>query len=135
MSKRLPNVAGEWIDRNQPIEFSFEGQRYSGFAGDTLSSALHASGVRALGRSFKYHRLRGILSMANHDVNTMMQIGDRLNLRADVTPLESDMKAIAINTRGVVTRLFSDFASKPRCDNTMRSPRAAVDRITWHGPR
>ena len=75
MSKRLPPVAGEWIDRSQPIEFSFEGKRYSGFAGDTISSALHAADVRAMGRSFKYHRLRGILSMANHDVNTMMQVG------------------------------------------------------------
>ena len=100
MSKRLPPVAGEWIDRTKPIEFSFEGQRYSGFAGDTISSALHAAGVRAMGRSFKYHRLRGILSMANHDVNTMMQIGDKLNLRADVTPLENGMSAMAINTRG-----------------------------------
>ncbi len=100
MSKRLPPVAGEWIDRNHPLEFSFEGQRYSGFAGDTIASALHASGVHAMGRSFKYHRLRGILSMANHDVNTMMQVGNRLNLRADVTPLENEMNAIAINTRG-----------------------------------
>ena len=100
MSKRLPAVAGEWIDRNKPIEFTFEGQRYSGFAGDTISSALHASGVRAMGRSFKYHRLRGILSMANHDVNTMLQVGNRLNLRADVIPLENAMNAIAINTRG-----------------------------------
>jgi sarcosine oxidase, subunit alpha len=100
MSKRLPAIAGEWIDRNQPLEFSFEGQRYSGFAGDTISSALHAAGVHAMGRSFKYHRLRGIASMANHDVNTMMQVGDRLNLRADVTPLEKAISAIAINTRG-----------------------------------
>ncbi len=100
MSKRLPTVAGEWIDRNKPLEFTFEGQRYSGFVGDTLSSALHAAGVRAMGRSFKYHRLRGIASMANHDVNTMVQVGDKLNLRADVTPLEQGMNAIAINTRG-----------------------------------
>ena len=100
MSKRLPPVAGEWIDRSQPIEFSFEGKRYSGFAGDTISSTLHAADVRAMGRSFKYHRLRGILSMANHDVNTMMQVGHRLNLRADVTPLENGMNATAINTRG-----------------------------------
>ena len=100
MSGRLPIVPGEWIDRNQPIEFTFEGQRYSGFAGDTISSALHAAGVRAMGRSFKYHRLRGIVSMANHDVNTMMQIGEKLNLRADVTPLENGMNAMAINTRG-----------------------------------
>ena len=100
MSKRLPVVAGEWIDRNSPIEFSFEGRRYSGFAGDTISSALHAAGVRAMGRSFKYHRLRGILSMANHDVNTMLQVGNRLNLRADVTPIENGMNAMAINTRG-----------------------------------
>ena len=100
MTKRLPAVPGEWIDRTCPIEFSFEGQRYSGFAGDTISSALHAAGIRAMGRSFKYHRLRGILSMANHDVNTLMQAGDRLNLRADATPIKSGMNAMAINTRG-----------------------------------
>lgn len=100
MSERLPLIAGEWIDRTRPICFSFEGKNYTGFAGDTISSALYAAGQRVLGRSFKYHRLRGILSFANHDVNALMQDGQRLNIRADVTPLEAGMALSAINTFG-----------------------------------
>lgn len=97
---RLPKVEGEWIDREKTVTFSFEGVQYSGFVGDTVTSALWAAGVRMLGRSFKYHRPRGILSMANHDVNAMMQDGAKLNLRADVTPLREGMKLKAVNTFG-----------------------------------
>ena len=99
---RLPTVAGEWIDRGKPLAFTFEGRRFSGFAGDTPSSALWAAGVRMLGRSFKYHRPRGVLSMANHDINTMMQAGPRLNLRADVEPLEAGLDLSSVNTHGGV---------------------------------
>jgi sarcosine oxidase subunit alpha len=102
VSARLPPIAGEWIDRSRPVEFTFEGRRYSGFAGDVPTSALWAAGVRTLGRSFKYHRPRGVLSMANHDVNTLMQHGARLNLRADVEPLEPGMALTAVNTFGGV---------------------------------
>ena len=55
---------------------------------------------RALGRSFKYHRLRGILDAANHDVNVLVQIGQQLNVRADVVPLAQGMVVEAVNTRG-----------------------------------
>ena len=100
MSERLPPVAGEWIDRSRRIAFQFEGAAFAGYAGDTVSSALAAAGVRALGRSFKYHRLRGVMSMANHDINALMQWGARLNLRADVTPLQNGMDLASVNTRG-----------------------------------
>jgi len=102
MSDRLPPISGEWIDRTQILSFTFEGTRYSGFAGDTISSALLASGQRVLGRSFKYHRPRSVLSLANHDVNTLMQSGQALNLRADVTALDAEMSLTAINTLGGV---------------------------------
>ena len=100
MNARLPAIEGEWIDRKDPLSFRFEGDACSGYRGDVVTSALWASGIRALGRSFKYHRLRGVLSLANHDVNTMMQWGERLNLRADVTPLAAGMDLYATNTRG-----------------------------------
>ncbi|MEO8630985.1 MAG: 2Fe-2S iron-sulfur cluster-binding protein, partial [Betaproteobacteria bacterium] len=90
----------EWIDRSRPLAFEFEGRRYDGFAGDTITSALSAAGLRMLGRSFKYHRPRGVLSLANHDVNALVQDGKSLNLRADVTPLEANMRLSAINTFG-----------------------------------
>ncbi|MBM3508461.1 MAG: hypothetical protein FJX64_12430, partial [Alphaproteobacteria bacterium] len=47
---RLPPIAGEWIDRSKEISFFFEGRPYTGFHGDTISSALAANGVRLLGR-------------------------------------------------------------------------------------
>ena len=100
MMSRLTSVAGEWIDRTQTLAFEFEGQRYRGFAGDTITSALCASGVQVLGRSFKYHRPRGVLSFANHDVNALVADGQSLNVRADVTPLIDGMRLNAVNTSG-----------------------------------
>lgn len=102
MSDRLPPIPGEWINRSQVIDFTFEQKRCWGYVGDTVTSALYASGQRVLGRSFKYHRPRGILSLANHDINALMQPGQELNLRADVTPLEAGMSLSAINTFGGV---------------------------------
>src|SRR5579884_3904715 len=102
MTNRLPRQPGEWIDRERPLRFRFEGEEYTGYTGDTLSSALAANGVRLLGRSFKYHRARGVYSLANHDVNALMEDrkGGRTNLRADVTPLAEGMALSAVNTFG-----------------------------------
>src|SRR3974390_932420 len=58
---RVEPHAGEWLGRARPLRFRFEGHEYQGYAGDTISSALAAAGVPYLGRSFKYHRPRGIL--------------------------------------------------------------------------
>ena len=102
MSARLPKIAGEWIDRSIPLDFEFEAERYCGFSGDTVSSALCAAGESALARSFKYHRLRGVLSMANHDVNALFQDDVQPNVRGDVTPLRQGMRLTAVNTFGGV---------------------------------
>ncbi|MGK2951126.1 MAG: FAD-dependent oxidoreductase [Thiobacillus sp.] len=101
---RLPLQSGEWIDRSKPLGFRFEGREYKGFAGDTVASALWASGVSVLGHSFKYHRPRGILSAANHDVNALMQSGGTPNVRADATPLAVSMALTAVNTFGSLER-------------------------------
>jgi sarcosine oxidase subunit alpha len=97
---RLPPIAGEWIDRAHAIHFSFENVSYQGLRGDTITSALLASGIRVLGRSFKYHRPRGVLSAANHDSNALVQWGERPNLRADATMLADGMNLAAVNTFG-----------------------------------
>ena len=52
---------GGRIDRTKPISFSFDGKQYQGCHGDTIASALLANGVRLIGRSWKYHRPRGIV--------------------------------------------------------------------------
>lgn len=105
MVERLPQREGEWIDRTRPVVFRFEGRSYTGLAGDTLTSALWANGVRRLGRSFKYHRPRGPVSLANHDINVMVEdapgaLHRRTNLRGDVLPLEESTDVYAVNTAG-----------------------------------
>ncbi len=74
MSDRMPS--GGRIDSEKPLSFTFDGQRYRGFAGDTLASALLANGVAVVGRSFKYHRPRGIFGIGSEEPNALMQIGD-----------------------------------------------------------
>jgi sarcosine oxidase subunit alpha len=100
MDRRLPPQEGEWIDRQQPVDFHFEGQAYRGFAGDVLSSALWANDVRLLGRSFKYHRPRGLYSLAGHDVNVMVEDGQRTNMRGDLLAIEPGLDVRAVNTSG-----------------------------------
>lgn len=97
---RLPAMEGEWIDRSRSVEFSFEGRTYRAFGGDTVSTALWANDRTLLGRSFKYHRPRGILSLANHDMNNVAQWGPMPNLRMDVTPVQPGMVLTAVNTFG-----------------------------------
>lgn len=104
MSMRLPKQLGEWINREKEISFTFEGQDYKGYEGDTITSALLAAGVKVLGRSFKYHRPRGVLSLANHDINALVTDGVDTNIRADVTMLTNGMQLKAVNTDGGVIK-------------------------------
>ena len=70
---RLPT--GGLIDREQALNFTFDGKPYDGFAGDTVASALIASGIHLMGRSFKYHRPRGALTAGSAEPNALMEIG------------------------------------------------------------
>ena len=63
------------VDRNAPVTFTFDGVGHSGFEGDTLASALLANGVRLVGRSFKYHRPRGILTAGSEEPNALVTLG------------------------------------------------------------
>jgi sarcosine oxidase subunit alpha len=104
MDRRLPPREGEWIDRRRTVVFRFEGHSYRGFSGDVLSSALWANDVRLLGRSFKYHRPRGIYSLAGHDANVMLEDGHRTNIRGDLVPLEPGLDLHSVNTVGGLER-------------------------------
>ena len=107
---RLPAISGEWIDRSRSVEFRFEGRTYKGYEGDTVTTALWGADVRVLGRSFKYHRPRGVLSLANHDTNAIHQWGDMPNLRADVTPLVAGMDMrVLVSLNGLAVALFGLF--------------------------
>ena len=69
---RLPT--GGRIDRSKPLRFTFDGRAHEGFAGDTLASALIANGVHLVGRSFKYHRPRGILAAGADEPNALVTL-------------------------------------------------------------
>lgn len=112
MSSRLTTQSTEWIQRDKSFSFSYEGQQVTAFEGDTISSALWANGIKVLGRSFKYHRARGILTLANHDVNALMTDGVDTNIRADVWPVQADMQLTAVNTTGGVLKDRSQFIDK-----------------------
>ncbi len=70
--QRLPG--GGLIDRSIPLTFRFDDRSFEGFAGDTLASALMANGVTLLGRSFKYHRPRGIFSAGPEEPNALVEM-------------------------------------------------------------
>ncbi len=65
---------GGRIDRSKKLRFKFDGITYTGYAGDTLASALLANGVRLLGRSFKYHRPRGLIAAGSEEPNALIQL-------------------------------------------------------------
>jgi methylglutamate dehydrogenase subunit C len=71
--ERIPH--GGLIDRGRTISFEFDGRRMSGFDGDTLASALLAHGQTIFGRSFKYHRPRGLLTAGSEEPNALVELG------------------------------------------------------------
>ena len=77
---------GSRIDRTKKVHFSFDGKQLSAFAGDTLASAVMANGAKLFGRSFKYHRPRGVVGLGSEEMNALVGVGDgsrhEPNLRA-----------------------------------------------------
>jgi sarcosine oxidase, subunit alpha len=104
MMYRLAPVEGEWLDRDRPLDFTFEGEALRGYDGDTLSSALAGAGIMTMARSFKYHRARGLYSAAAHDANNLFQSGATPNLRGDSLPLRAGITFEAVNTMGGLRR-------------------------------
>ena len=90
MSTRLSN-GGRLINRSKSIEFSFDGKRLNGYEGDTLASALLANNQTLVGRSFKYHRPRGIVACGPEEPNALVGLGKgskfEPNQRATTTEL------------------------------------------------
>jgi sarcosine oxidase subunit alpha len=97
---RAPAPAGSLVDRTHAFEVTFAGRRYPALAGDTLASALAASGEHLLSRSFKHHRARGIFSMAGCDASSLVQVGDEPNVHADRLRAVPDLVASPQNVRG-----------------------------------
>ena len=96
---RLPT--GGLIDRDTHLRFQFDNQWYAGHDGDTLASALLANGVKLVGRSFKYHRPRGVLSAGSEEPNALVHVGkgaaQNPNVRATTQALYDGLYATSQN--------------------------------------
>ena len=94
------------INKNNPLNFTFNGKAYQGFDGDTLASALLRNKVRVLGRSFKYHRPRGIMGAGSEEPNALVEIQGsgtcEPNRRATTIKLFDGLKAKSQNHIGSV---------------------------------
>ncbi|TNF58493.1 MAG: sarcosine oxidase subunit alpha family protein [Rhodobacteraceae bacterium] len=89
------------IDRSAPVGFTFDGVRYDGFEGDTVASALLANDIRLVGRSFKYHRPRGVLTAGSEEPNALITVGRGAeaepNTRATVQEVFEGLEAVSQN--------------------------------------
>lgn len=103
-SMRLNAPMGLLLNRDNAVEFLFEGQRYQGYAGDCIASALLANDRWLMSRSFKYHRPRGPLTMAGQDANTLVQLGGDPNALADRTPIAPNMQIEGQNYNGTLDK-------------------------------
>jgi sarcosine oxidase, subunit alpha len=90
--RRLPPQPGERIDRARSLSFTFDGERVAGYEGDTIASALLASGRHVLSRSFKYHRPRGELCGCGRCGNSLVQVDGAPGVRACGEPLREGMR-------------------------------------------
>ncbi|MEH2474764.1 sarcosine oxidase subunit alpha [Nitrobacteraceae bacterium AZCC 2161] len=137
MSGRFRLSSGGRVDRRRAVSFTFDGKSYQGFAGDTLASALLANGVHLVGRSFKYHRPRGIVTAGSDEPNALVGVGAddahyTPNLRAtqieiyDGLVAESQNRWPSLNFDvGAVNEVFAPFLSAGFYYKTFMWPRAA----------
>jgi len=108
-------IDGGMIDRSRPVAFTFDGERLEGYAGDTLASALLANGVRLVGRSFKYHRPRGILTAGPEEPNALVELREGA--------------AREPNTRATVAEIFDGLAARSQ----NRFPSLKYDLLSING--
>ena len=114
---RLPPFPTQRIDRAQPLHFRWCGRRLEGFEGDTVASALWAAGVRTFGRSFEYHRPRGLYDLEGEGSSQLVSIDGVPNRSAGTTPLREGMVVGAQNVRG--DPRFDVFGFLDRLDRLM----------------
>jgi sarcosine oxidase, subunit alpha len=94
---RLPPRDGERIERDREVLFTFDGKRVYALEGDTIGSALFASGRRTFSRSFKYHRPRGLFCCAGQCPNCLVQVDGAPGVRACTEPVREGMKVEHMN--------------------------------------
>ncbi|MCE5974768.1 sarcosine oxidase subunit alpha family protein [Sinirhodobacter sp. WL0062] len=136
----MTRLSGGLIDRSQTLRFTFDGKSYTGHPGDTLASALLANDVRLMGRSFKYHRPRGVFTAGSEEPNALVELrtGARQepNTRATMAELFDGLSANSQNRVGslnfdllAVNDLASPFFAAGFYYKTFMWPRAFWEKL------
>jgi len=139
MSANL-RLKGGLIDQSKPLSFTFNDRKMSGYQGDTLASALLSNGQKIVGRSFKYHRPRGIFSAGSEEPNALIQLRkgafQEPNTRATMAELFDGLSATSQNHRGSLENdfmgaidLLSPFLSAGFYYKTFMWPKAFWEKI------
>ena len=139
MSTRL-SAGGRLIDRSQSLQFTFDGKRMTGFKGDTLASALLGNNQVLVGRSFKYHRPRGIVAAGPEEPNALVGLGKDArfepNQRVTTTELYQDLSSVSQNSWpslefdvGGMNRVMSRFFPAGFYYKTFMFPRVAWEHL------
>ncbi len=89
---RLAGHPAQQLDRSKKVNIDFEGQSIEAYPGETVASALYASGVRIFTRSFKYHRPRGLLCVSGKCPNCLMTVDGVPNVRTCTEPVREGMQ-------------------------------------------
>ena len=102
MSKNLRLRTSKFVDETSRISFKFNGKKYYGFKGDTLASALLVNNIHLVGRSFKYHRPRGIMTAGSEEPNAIVQLNEKTpftepNVRATEIEIYEGLEATSQN--------------------------------------
>jgi len=109
---RLPPQPGERLNRGRPLTFLFDGKPVQAFEGDTIASALFASGRRVFSRSFKYHRPRGLYCCSGHCPNCLLEVDGVPTVRACMEPAREGARVKAQNVVGSLDRDLMSVVDK-----------------------
>ncbi|MDE0058020.1 MAG: sarcosine oxidase subunit alpha family protein [Defluviicoccus sp.] len=131
---------GGAIDRARSLAFRFDGRRLTGHPGDTLASALLANGTRLVGRSFKYHRPRGVFASGSEEPNALVELRSGAwrepNTRATVAELFDGLEARSQNYLGslrcdlmAVNDLLAPFLAAGFYYKTFMWPKSFWERV------
>ena len=131
---------GGAIDRTRSLAFRFDGRPLTGHPGDTLASALLANGIRLVGRSFKYHRPRGVFTAGSEEPNALVELRGGAyrepNTRATVAELFDGLEARSQNYLGslrhdllALNDLLAPFLSAGFYYKTFMWPKAFWERV------
>lgn len=133
-------LEGGLIDRDRQLTFTWNGQKLMGHPGDTLASAMLANGVKLVGRSFKYHRPRGIFTAGSEEPNALVQLQNGAeqepNTRATTIELYDGLIAASQNHRGslnwdlmATTDFFAPFLSAGFYYKTFMWPKSFWEKV------